>query len=436
MHRRFGGPHGQVARLLIVVLLVGLLPAAPVAAQGSSAPASLRIPTEADLAATPSSSLTTPRPPRPRRGTRSRSRARPVAAFDALDPADWDVADLAATLGADPEAAFALVRDRIGFDAYAGSLRGAEGTLTRRAGNAVDRALLLQALLAATGTPARLAFGDLDAATAQAVLDRSLGRPTDPLPSVDGLGLSGDHPIGRGRPCPTATTRSCAPRSVAAGATPRHERGDPPSPTCTATPGSRPRSTARGWTSTPRCRTRRPGSALTTADHPPPTRCPAETRAHRHGPPARGDGHRRRPRDRDGAGAHARCRDRGRPAGPAAVRPVERGWRWAAQRGWPGRGRPRADASTESRGWAPSWWSRRTSAAACWAAASEVDPGQPGAGGPDRRAGARVLTIARIDHPRPRAPRPRARPARSIAHRCSRRRAPSRCPPRSRACAT
>ena len=72
-----------------------------------------------------------------------------VTAFDALDPADWDVADLAAALGPDPDAAFALVRDRIGLDAYAGSLRGAEGTLSARGGNAVDRALLLQALLAA-----------------------------------------------------------------------------------------------------------------------------------------------------------------------------------------------------------------------------------------------------------------------------------------------
>ena len=43
-----------------------------------------------------------------------------------LPPADWDVTALAATLP-DPDAAFRLLRDSIGFDAYRGLLRGARG---------------------------------------------------------------------------------------------------------------------------------------------------------------------------------------------------------------------------------------------------------------------------------------------------------------------
>jgi transglutaminase-like putative cysteine protease len=95
----------------------------------------------------------------------------------------WEVPALAATL-ADTDAAFALVRDGIRFDAYRGSLRGGQGTLSARAGNAFDRASLLKALLDARGAKTRFAFGTLDAGTAAALVARSFESPTAPLPDA------------------------------------------------------------------------------------------------------------------------------------------------------------------------------------------------------------------------------------------------------------
>ena len=70
---------------------------------------------------------------------------------------EWEIGALAASLGNDPSRAFEFVRDAIAFDPYAGVLRGAEGALAARAGNAWDRALLLRALLAKS-RPARRAW--------------------------------------------------------------------------------------------------------------------------------------------------------------------------------------------------------------------------------------------------------------------------------------
>ena len=83
------------------------------------------------------------------------------AATDALPAERYEVAALAATLGGDPLAAFAFVRDSIRLDLYPGVLRGADGTLAAGAANAADRALLLKALLDAMGVPARFAFAPL-----------------------------------------------------------------------------------------------------------------------------------------------------------------------------------------------------------------------------------------------------------------------------------
>ena len=84
----------------------------------------------------------------------------------------YSVDSLAAALDG-PDAAFAFVRDSVGLDPYAGSLRGAAGALAARAGNATDRALLLQALLRAQGAEARLAFGALPDAAAARVAARA-----------------------------------------------------------------------------------------------------------------------------------------------------------------------------------------------------------------------------------------------------------------------
>src|SRR5262249_7178322 len=61
----------------------------------------------------------------------------------------------ATELGHDPQQIFAFVRDEIGYESYKGSLRGARGTLWSKAGNALDKASLLIALLRASNIPAR-----------------------------------------------------------------------------------------------------------------------------------------------------------------------------------------------------------------------------------------------------------------------------------------
>jgi transglutaminase-like putative cysteine protease len=60
-----------------------------------------------------------------------------------VGPVGESIEDVAARLGYDPDALFAFVRDEIHYEAYAGVLRGAKGTLWARAGNAADQAVLL-----------------------------------------------------------------------------------------------------------------------------------------------------------------------------------------------------------------------------------------------------------------------------------------------------
>ncbi|MCW8128964.1 MAG: carboxypeptidase regulatory-like domain-containing protein [Planctomycetota bacterium] len=62
-------------------------------------------------------------------------------------------------LGFDPARIQAYVRKEVAAEAYPGMLRGALGTLWSGAGNDLDRALLLQALLERSGVPARLVRG-------------------------------------------------------------------------------------------------------------------------------------------------------------------------------------------------------------------------------------------------------------------------------------
>ena len=99
------------------------------------------------------------------------------------DPDSLTVA-LADSLEDDPMAAFAWVRDSIGFDPYSGELRGAGGTFAARAGNSVDRALLLQKLLTLMAVPTRLAHATLDTSTATQLVQRSFQQPAKPLAAV------------------------------------------------------------------------------------------------------------------------------------------------------------------------------------------------------------------------------------------------------------
>lgn len=90
----------------------------------------------------------------------------PRAAAVRRDP----IADLAGALDYDPERIFRFVADEVRYEPYAGILRGARGTLASRAGNSVDQALLLAALLETSLLPYRFAIGELDAASADALM--------------------------------------------------------------------------------------------------------------------------------------------------------------------------------------------------------------------------------------------------------------------------
>jgi len=111
-----------------------------------------------------------------------------VAAFDETT---WDITALAESLGPDAADAFEFVRDRIAFDPYPGVLRGAHGALAARAGNAWDRALLLQALLAAAGHEARLARADVDGMAASRLRSRALEGVVEPISDPAAAGLLG-----------------------------------------------------------------------------------------------------------------------------------------------------------------------------------------------------------------------------------------------------
>jgi transglutaminase-like putative cysteine protease len=82
----------------------------------------------------------------------------PTPDADSTDPF---IVQKAQELGNNAAQIFAFVRDEIGYESYKGSLRGARGTLWSKAGNALDQASLLIALLRASNIPARYVQGTL-----------------------------------------------------------------------------------------------------------------------------------------------------------------------------------------------------------------------------------------------------------------------------------
>jgi hypothetical protein len=84
------------------------------------------------------------------------------------------VTAMAASLGHDPDRIFRFVREEVRYEPYAGSLRGASGTLVARAGNAVDQSILLAALLSASGVPVRFVSGPIEATAADALMATTL----------------------------------------------------------------------------------------------------------------------------------------------------------------------------------------------------------------------------------------------------------------------
>lgn len=103
-----------------------------------------------------------------------------------VDATPTDIEAAARSVGSNPAALLAFVRT-LAFDPYRGCLRGPQGTLAARAGNALDRSLLLVALLRHHGHRARLAharLADEDARRLLALVARQPAEPPWPERSV------------------------------------------------------------------------------------------------------------------------------------------------------------------------------------------------------------------------------------------------------------
>src|SRR6185295_18248095 len=104
----------------------------------------------------------------------------------------WDPAAVVERVGKDPEGLREWVRDHTSWIPYRGTLRGPAGVLMDRQGNALDRALLLAALLQHAGQTVRLARGPLTREQAIDVLPallsarRAAAVPPERMPLGDG----------------------------------------------------------------------------------------------------------------------------------------------------------------------------------------------------------------------------------------------------------
>ncbi len=104
-----------------------------------------------------------------------------------------------ATTGKDPSAILAWVRANTRLVAYRGTLRGSRGVLMDRAGNSLDRALLLAELLAKAGHEGRLARAELNPEAAAKLRTRietsqPAVAPRPPLDRAALLARAGDDP--------------------------------------------------------------------------------------------------------------------------------------------------------------------------------------------------------------------------------------------------
>jgi large repetitive protein len=96
------------------------------------------------------------------------------------DTRDPQMLAKAAELGQDPARLFEYVRS-LGYESYTGSLRGTRGTLWSAAGNSLDQASLLIAMLRASGVPSRYRHGSLSQALAQELISSMFAKPTQAI---------------------------------------------------------------------------------------------------------------------------------------------------------------------------------------------------------------------------------------------------------------
>ncbi len=107
----------------------------------------------------------------------------------AIDRTQFDLTELGFALGFDAEPLIAFVRDEIAFEQYSGLLRGAQGTLLGRAGNALDQAALLSTLLDNAGYETRVAQGTLPVASATTLVQQMAAPRSAALPPGDAAAL-------------------------------------------------------------------------------------------------------------------------------------------------------------------------------------------------------------------------------------------------------
>lgn len=100
-----------------------------------------------------------------------------------IDRSLFEIDALADRLGSDPATILHFVRDEIRYEPYVGVLRGPLGTLLCRAGNSLDRSLLLAALLQKAGLTTQIASGSLSSQQAQTLVNR-LFEPVKPVPQA------------------------------------------------------------------------------------------------------------------------------------------------------------------------------------------------------------------------------------------------------------
>jgi len=95
-----------------------------------------------------------------------------------LDRASFDLDELGMELFfEDAEGIAQWVTDNVAYQPYRGLLRGAEGTLRSRAGNALDQSVLLATLLNQAGYDVRIAIGDLEDEQATRLLATTAAAP-------------------------------------------------------------------------------------------------------------------------------------------------------------------------------------------------------------------------------------------------------------------
>lgn len=108
-----------------------------------------------------------------------------LAATPDANTTDPYVLAKAAQLDYDPNQFFQFLTQDIGYESYAGSLRGARGTLWSEAGNALDEASLGIALFRSSGVPARYVQGTLSDTQAQQLISTMFPEPQRVLGYVD-----------------------------------------------------------------------------------------------------------------------------------------------------------------------------------------------------------------------------------------------------------